>query len=442
MKILIVDIDGDGLSLAWRCVQAGHEVRWFVRPNKAFSPDVGQGFKGVERIDNWVASVTWADLIVPTGNAEYMDRLDFFRKRGAKVFGPSPKSANLEINRADGMKIMEKAGFNIAPYKTFTDMHEAESYVKKTEERFVFKTMGDSEDKSLTYVSKNAADMLEWMKRMREAGSEPKGKVMLQTFVDGIEVGVSRFMGSEGWVGPWNISHEFKKLMSGNYGQNTGEQGTVAYFAAKEKLADETLAKLEQPLLELGHLGDTAIGFMIEKETGIPYPTEFTMRFGWPIFNMMLGAIKGDPARWMLDAINGKDTTTFSKDFGCILLVTHGDYPRTETIKKEHIGVPVYGITKGSKHHLHPHDVKIDVLNDMDQNKIVQRPVWATAGDHALDVTGYSEKSVRQALDRAYKTVGQLHLSNMMVRDDIGEKLKEELPELHKLGYCLGESYE
>lgn len=442
-KILIIDIDGDGLSFAWRCIQAGHEVRWFVKPNKAVDPSIGRGFKGIIRVENWVASVNWADLIVPTGNADYMERMEFFKKRGAPVFGPSMKSANLEVSREDGMKIMEKAGFTIAPYKTFTDMHEAEDHVRKTKERFVFKTMGDNEDKSLTYCSKNAADMIGWMKRKREAGIEPAGKVMLQEFVEGIEMGVSRWMGKTGWVGQPNESFEYKKHMSGNRGPNTGEMGTVASFVPEKesKLFLDTLGKLEQDLLRLGHLGDTAIGFMIP-EDGVPRPTEFTMRWGWPIFNMMLGATEGDPAQWMIDAATtGKDTTTFKEDIGCILLATHGEFPRTETLKKEHVGVPVYGITKGAKRHLHPHDVRIDIMPDMEGGEIVERPTWNTAGDHVVDITGYSDKSVRQALDRAYKTADQLHLSDMQMRNDVGEDLEEKLPKLHKMGFATHFNY-
>jgi phosphoribosylamine---glycine ligase len=442
-KILIVDIDGDGLSFAWRCIMAGHEVRWFVKPNKAVDPNIGRGFKGIERVENWVAHVKWADLIVPTGNADYIERLDSFSKKGLPVFGPSVKSANLEISREDGMKIMEKAGFNIAPYKVFTDMHEAEDHVRKTNERFVFKTMGDNEDKSLTYCSKSAADMVGWMKRKRESGIQPHGKVMLQAFVDGVELGVSRWMGLNGWVGQPNESFEGKKFMSGGYGPNTGEMHTVASFVPEKdsKIFNDTLKKLESDLTALRHMGDTAIGFMIEKETGTPYPTEFTMRWGWPIFNMMLGATEGDPAQWMIDALQGKDSTTFKEDIGCILVAAHGDFPHTETLKKEHIGVPVYGITKGSKRHLHPHDVKIDVMPDMEKDLIVERPLWNTAGDHVVDITGYGS-TIKQATERAYKTAKQLSLSNMMLRDDCGECLKDDLKILNKFGYATHFKYE
>lgn len=441
-KILIIDPENTGLSLAWRCVIAGHEVKWFAKPTKSIDPDIGRGFKGVDRIENWVSFVNWADLIFPTGNGDYMERLEFFRKRGLPIFGPSIASANLEISRKDGMKIMKNAGIEIAPYQTFKDMQEAEDHVAKTKERYVFKTMGDNEDKSLTYVSKSAADMREWMKRMRRTGSEPKGEVMLQTFIKGIEMGVSRWMGSKGFIGPWNESFEYKKLMSKNFGCNTGEMGTIAAFTNDSKLGMETLAKLEQDILRLGHLGDTAIGFIIDEESGKPYPTEFTMRPGWPIFNMMLGSIEGDPIQWMIDGLSGKDTTTFKEDIGCCLVAAQGDFPHTTEIKNEHVGVPIYGVTKGNKRHLHPQAVKIDILEDMDGPKIVKRPVWNTTGDYTLVVTGYSEKSVKQAAERAYKTVDQLHISNMMVRDDVGEDLKEKLPELHKLGYATHFNYD
>ena len=122
------------------------------------------------------------------------------------------------------MKLMEKVGIECAPYKTFPNMKAAEAHVLKTEERFVFKTLGDNEDKSLTYVSKGPGDLVAWMRRT----PPPKGEVMLQTFIKGIEMGVSRFMGTKGWVGQWNESFEHKKLMPGNYGPNTGEMGTIA----------------------------------------------------------------------------------------------------------------------------------------------------------------------------------------------------------------------
>jgi phosphoribosylamine-glycine ligase len=440
-KLLIVDTDNVGLSLAWRSAQAGHEVRWYVKPKKCNHPDTGRGFKGVTKVENFVPSMMWADLVICTSNDDYLDRLDFFKKKGANVFAPTTASANLEISRKDGMELMEKCGIETAPYKTFKRMEDAEAHVKKTEERFVFKTLGDNEDKALTYVSKNAADMLEWMKRIRESGAVPKGDVMLQTFIDGIEFGVSRFMGQDGFVGQWNESFEHKKHMSGNHGCNTGEMGTIAAFTKDSKIGKDTLAKCEAELVKLGHLGDVAIGFMIEKATGKPYPTEWTCRFGWPIENMMIAATKGDPIQWMIDAKNGKDTTSFSEDIGCCLVLTHGDFPHGNKDRQDVTGVPIYGVTKGNKKYLHPQGVKIDIMHDMEGDKIVERPLWNSAGDYLAVVTGFGN-CVKQAAERTYKTAKQLHVSNMQLRDDVGEGMEEQLPELHKFGYATHFTYD
>jgi len=434
-KILIVDNDGVGLSFASRCVAAGHEVKWFLADKDCINKETGDGFKGIEKVPNWVAHVKWADLIFPTSNDLFVERLAFFKGRGAPVFAPSPESAKLEIDRKTGLDVCEAAGLNVAPYKTFKNMKEARSHVEKTAKRFVFKTMGDNENKALTYCSKSPADMLGWIDRTISLKQEPIGDVMLQNFIEeGIEFGVSRWMGSKGFVGPWNESFEHKKMMSGNYGPNTGEMGTIAAFVEQSKIGEETLAKLEKELISRGHLGDVALGFMIDP-SGKPWVLEWTCRPGWPIFNMMLGSIEGDPAQWMIDALNGKDTTTFKKDIGCCLVLAHGDFPHGHATKREVSGVPILGVTKGNKKHLHPQAVKIDVLPDMEDKKIVHRPVWNTSGDYVLVVTGFG-KDVVQCTERAYKTAKQLHISNMILRDDVGEGLKEQLPKLHELGYA------
>ena len=435
MKVLIIDQDGVGLSIVMRAHAAGHDVKWFIKPRPSNCPDVGNGMKGVQKIDNWVAHAKWADLIFSTSNDDYIERLDFFKQKGYPVFAPTPASAKLEIDRKTGMQLMEKVGIECVPYKTFKTMAEAEKHVRKTEERFVFKTLGDNEDKSLTYVSKSPADLIAWIQRT----PPPKGEVMLQTFVEGIEMGVSRWMGSKGWVGQWNESFEHKKMMSGNYGPNTGEMGTIAYFTKESKLGTETLAKLESHLLKLGHLGDTALGFMID-ENGKPWPTEWTCRPGWPIMNMMLGATTGDPVSWMKDATNGKDTTTFKEDIGCCVVLAHDKFPHTEDVKAAS-GIPVYGVTRGNRDHIHPQAVQMKKMPSMKADKLVEEDMWCTAGDYVAVITGFGD-NVSMATKRAYKTAKQLHVANPILRDDVGEKLKESLPKLHALGYAKHCEYE
>jgi len=444
VKLLIVDQDGVALSIAYRASMAGHQVRWFIDPRPGNNQATGNGFKGIEKVDNFVPSLKWADLIISTSNDKYITKLNQARDAGCHVFGPTPQSARLEIDRGYGMKVMESVGIQLAEYETFPNVHTAAAHVQKTGKRYVFKALGSNPDKATTYVSKNGADLLGWIERIDALGQAPEGEIMLQEFVKGIEFGVSRFMGKKGFVGQWNESFEHKKLMPSNYGPNTGEMGTIAYFTKESKLGAETLGKLEGKLIELGHTGDVAIGFMIPTEgpkAGVPLPTEFTCRFGWPITNMMLGATAGDPIEWMRDALDGKDSTTFKESIGCCLVLAHGDFPHGNKTKRQVSNVPLQGVTKGNKQHIHPQSIKIDVLPDMEGDKIVRRPMWNTSGDYIAVVTGFGA-DVKTAADRAYKTVKQLNVSDMIVRDDVGEGLKEQLPKLHKMGYATHCDYE
>ena len=43
---------------------------------------------------------------------------------------------------------------------------------------------------------------------------------------------------------------------------------------------------------------------------------------------------------------------------------------------------------------------------------------------------------ISEAAERAYNVVKELHVPDLMWRDDIGEKLKKEIPELQKHGYA------
>jgi len=436
---LIIDHDGVGLAFALRCVKAGHAVRWFIRPKESNSPTVGDGFKGIEKIDNWIGSVKWADLIWCSSNDAYLPKLDALRKQGVKVFGPSTESAALEIKRAEGMKFFEQNKIQVPHYEQFKSLKDAESYIRKNEKRFVFKTLGDNEDKSLSYVSKTPADMIARLQLWQKMGLNPKGPVMLQEFIPGVEFAVSGWMGSDGFIGRPNENFEFKKLLSGNCGPNCGETGTVMKYVAGSVLAEMVLFPLEPALRKLGHLGDIDVNCIID-EAGHPWPLEFTARCGWPAFNIMLAEHKGDPVQWMLDACNGKDTLEVSPQVACGIVLAIPDWPYSEKKPEEKTDIPIYGVTDKNRQFIAPQSIKLTKQPAMEGEKVVEKEIWTSADDYLGVVTGMG-RTVKRACERAYATVKQLHVPDLIYRDDIGERLKEELPKLHKHGFATEFEY-
>jgi phosphoribosylamine---glycine ligase len=440
VKVLIVNMDtvGEGLAFALKAAKAGHDVRiWFARGN---NPEVGRGFKTISVLEQWLPSARWADLIVPTGNHQFMPKFEQLRRAGMKVFGPSERSARLEIKRAFGMEFFQTHGIEVPEWEQFKSLDEAEAHVRKTEKRYVFKTLGDEEDKSLSYVGKSPADLIARLQRWKKLGMNPKGPVMLQAVVEGVEIGVSRWMGSQGWVGPYNENFEHKKLLSGNCGPNCGEAGTVMKYVEASKLGEAVLAPLEESLVKMGHLGDIDVNCIVDEE-GKAWPLEFTCRLGWPAFNIQLATHSGDPCQWMLDACNGKDTMKAVMKIACGVVIAQPDYPYSEKTQAEVTDIPIYGVSKDNEPYLYPQAVKRAKLPDMQGEKVVEREIWATAGDYLMVVTG-TGKTVRQACNRVYDTLGEVQVADCIYRDDIGEKLEEEIPKLQLHDYATEFVYE
>ena len=440
MKVLVIETEdaGCGLDFVLRCIQHGHKVRYWTPAEKKY--EFGKGFPGVERIDNWATSFKWADLVFMTGNDKFLPRIGVMQKGNIKFFGPSQASADLEIKRELGMKFLEKHGIECPTFKTFSNLDAAEAYQRKSSDRHVFKTLGSEEDKSLSYVGKSPADMVARIQRWKKLGMTLKGPCMLQQFIPGIEFAVSRWLGAEGWIGLPNENFERKKLLSGDAGPNCGESGTVMKYCNESVLFDEVLDPLEGDLIKMGHLGDIDVNCIID-EKGKAWPLEFTMRPGWPAFNIMIATHKGDPVEWMLDACKGEDTLDVSTAIACGIVVAQPDYPHSNATQREVTDIPIYGVTPKNRRYIAPQSVKMAVLPQMEGDQIVDKPMWATAGDYLAVVTG-TGKSVKQAAERAYAVVKELHVPDMMYRDDCHEKMEKDIPELHKHGYATEFTYE
>lgn len=433
MNVLIIDSERTGLDFALRCAAAGHSVRWYRYSKKPTK--VGDGFKQITIVTEWRSHMQWAKsgLIFLTGNCKFLVELERFRDFGFPVFGPSVASADLEIKRSSGMDLMRKIGIDIPVYKEFNSLQEAAKFARTSDKTYVFKPMGDEEDKSLTYVASDPADLVGWMERRIRAGVKMKGKCMLQEKIGMlVELGVSGWFGPEGFLpGKWQLCFENKKLMPGDIGPSTGEQGTVCQYNKTDKLAEEMLIPLTDRLKKLGHRGDFAIGCGIDKK-GKAWPFEYTARAGWPAFFIQVASHEGDPAQWMRDLLDGKDTLKVSNDCAIGVVCAQPNYPYDNSPPELVEGNPIAGDFGPN---VHPNDVMMGTGPVMKKGKMVDEKIHQTAGEYVMIASGLG-KDVQAAQKSVYGTIDGMAFKDMMYRNDIGNKLEGCLPELHKLGYC------
>lgn len=410
------------LDFVLRCVAAGHDVRWHRYSTKPLKD--GEGFGGFRVVQDWRASMIWAKqgLIVMTGNWRYAQELDRWREMGYPIFGPTAASARLEIDREAGQEAMKAAGIEVPPFQTFDSLRAARAFAGASDDPWVFKPMGDEGDKSLTYVSHDAEDLCGWLDRQIAAGKKLKGKCMLQQKVDLLcELGVSGWFGPEGFLpDKWQVCVEHKNLMDGEIGPATGEQGTVCQYVAEDKLAAETLEPLAPILRTLGHRGDFAIGVGIDKR-GRMWPFEFTARLGWPAFFIQVASHRGDPAQWMRDLLDGKDTLKVSYDVAIGVVMAQPRYPYNCSPPELVEGNPIRGLAEAGDA-THP----VSIMRRGDK--------FETTGEMVAVMTGLG-KTVERARDKVYAAVDKVKFPNRMYRRDIGGKVIDALPRLHQYGY-------
>jgi len=442
MRLLIVDYAGSGLDLAMRAEAAGHDVRLAIKQEDK-QKHIGEGLTKV--VDDFRPWLRWSELVVATDNTKYMIELDRHRREGGVVIAPSPEVAAWEHDRSVGQRVFRRAGIATLPSYEFDSFDRAIAFVTRTMERYVCKPNGtDSNDKSLSYCSSSPADMVYMLSRWKKQ-HKLKNPFVLQRFMPGIEMGVSGWFGPQGFMGAWEENWEFKKLLNDDMGVATGEMGTVLRYVTQSKLANKVLKPLTRQLFAAHYIGDVDVNCIIDAR-GTPWPLEFTVRLGWPAFQLQLALLKDkDPIRWLHDLATGKlKGVPFSTDRAAIgVVLSIPDYPYSRATQKEVVGVPVYGLTKGLWPHVHPCEMMLGRAPIRRGDQMKEEPVPATAGDYVLVMTA-TGTTVLELRDKVYRRLARIKRqmpSSPMYRTDIGQRLATQLPRLQAMGYGLGLQY-
>ena len=439
MRILVLDPGRAMLGVCMRFQEAGHDVRLW---SKAKAPGekscVGQGW--IRLVEDWHIWVKWADLIWVCDNVMYHDDLDKLFAKGYPIFGCNREAAQLELNRSVGQEALKKCGVPIVPYEMFTNYDKAIEFVNANKEVYASKPFGDG-DKALSFVPDSRADLVFKLERWKEEAKLKDG-FMLQKKVDGMsEMAVGGWFGKGGWS-QWKCENwEHKKMMNDDLGVNVGEQGTVLRYVEESELFKRTLEPCTALLKKLKYVGYVDMNCLIQKAGDIAC-LEWTMRDGQPLRHIQQALHTGDPADWMLDLVQGRDTLEVSEDIAVGVVLSHGDYPYGHLTQKTNTGIPVRGITDENQPHLSYVEMMLGIAPVEDaRGKIVTDEVPVTCGDYVMIVTG-TGPTVSSAAKNCYDVFWQIdYPSNKGGRTDIGKKLKKQIPKLNAVGLAQGMVY-
>ncbi|MDE2103882.1 MAG: hypothetical protein KGL39_41985, partial [Patescibacteria group bacterium] len=208
----------------------------------------------------------------------------------------------------------------------------------------------------------------------------------------------------------------------------------------RSKLFKEVLEPVTEKLHEVGYVGYVDMNCIIAE--GKPWPLEFTMRFGWPHFNLCMTLHDGDPISWMRDLLDGKDTLKWKKEICVGVVMAHGDFPWDKLPPEATSGFPIEGMKAKMMADLRMTSVMRGVAPMMVGGKVKELETYVTAGSYVLVATGLGG-TVEEARKAVYGIADEIKWPHDRIyRTDIGRRLDSMLPKLNRLGYATGMTYE
>lgn len=421
MKFLFISVD-DGCvhNLAAKIKNEGHEVLYHILEKSC--RDIGEGI--IESVDNWEDYKDWADVIILVDVNMNKIRNKLCQQKKL-VIGGTAYADKLEIDRYFSIQEMKKAGLTPPPSYKFSNFKKAITFIKRNPKRYVVKIGGilPLYDKTLCYIGreKNGLDVVAILEQYKKNWSERIDYFLLQEFISGIEVAMGAFFNGKKFITPFLINFEHKKMFNNDLGPTTGEMGTVGLWAEKNKLYNETLAKMLYRIQ--GFKGYFDMNCIVN-ETGV-YPLDITPRFGYPTIDLQMEGIHSNWGEFLYALAKGESYSLKTRtgiQIAVVIAVPPYPFDNEKLAKQFSRGLPII-VTK-SDLKIYPYDVKM----------IKEQWIITGTSGYVLVVTG-SGPTVKKARYDAYHQIKYIFIPNMFYRTDIGQRCARNIRLLKKWNY-------
>jgi phosphoribosylamine--glycine ligase len=348
---------------------------------------------------------------------------DEFVKNRLKIFGPSKAAAELETSKIFAKDFMSSNGIPTAKYKVFdrSNYPSVKEFLNIISYPAVIKADGLAAGKGV-YIAKNIEDARNFIDEITVVkifGSSGE-KFIIEEFLDGFELSVFAITDGRDYI-ILPAAQDHKKIGEGDTGKNTGGMGS--YSPADSLIDEETFGKIRSKVIDPTIKGMAESGcmykgclycglMMVKSSKGYePYVIEYNCRFGDPEAQSVLPLIKSDFLELLFasaeDRIGSYKLETENLYAGCIV-ASSGGYPDNyET------GEIIYGLELNERN---------TIIFHAGTKFAEDGQTLLTSGGRVLNITGFSEISVSDALKNAYKRLGQIKFDKMYYRKDIGYK--------------------
>lgn len=419
MKILVIGSGGREHAICWKIKQSPLCKELFCAPGNAGTSQIATNIKfdlnNLPEIAGW-AKENKIDLTVVGPEAPLAAGIvNIFEAEGLKIFGPSAAAAELESSKSFAKEVMLKAGVNTAEGQVFDDFSKASAYLDQVGVPIVVKADGLAAGKGVV-VAETKAEALQALKdfMIENTLGESGSRVVIEKCLNGEEASVMAIIDGE-TVLPLVVSQDYKRLLDGNNGPNTGGMGAVSPTPAlSEERLPEMVESIFLPVVkEMASRGIYFRGFlyagvMVDSD-GTANVLEFNCRLGDPEAEILLLRLKSDLVEILLAAVKGnlasKSLAWHEQAAACVVAASKG-YPENPEKGKD-----ISGLGEDSLNLVVFH---AGTKFDSDNKKVI------TNGGRVLVVSALGD-STEDALSRVYQRLQNISFEGIYYRKKIGE---------------------
>lgn len=416
MKVLVIGGGGREHALAWKLALSPRVQNVIVAPgNPGTLAEPNCENAMASTVEQWVALAKNEKVAMTVVGPEAplaAGVVDAFRAEGLRIFGPTKAAAQLESSKDFAKSFMARHGIPTAAYESFTDAQTAHDFVEANGAPIVIKADGLAAGKgvvvAMTLAEAHAAiDMMLADNAFGAAGA----RVVIEEFMPGEEASFIVMVDGKN-VLTMASSQDYKRLLDGDLGPNTGGMGAyspapVVTPALHARIMREIILPTVSGMAKDGitYTGFLYAGVMIN-EAGDPKTVEFNCRFGDPETQPIMMRLKTDLVDLVEHGINGtldKAEAEWDRRVALGVVMAARGYP--DNPRK---GDVIRGLPAAAD------DARVfhagTVLND---GQVV------TAGGRVLCVTALGD-NVKIAQQRAYELADGIAFDGMQMRRDIG----------------------
>ncbi len=419
-NILLLGSGGRECALAWKLSQSPLCGKFYIAPGNAGTSAYGinlpisyNDFEAIKKacLEHKI------DILFPGPEEPLVSGIyDFCKNDPALkhiiVVGPSKDGAQLEGSKAFSKKFMERHNIPTAAYKEFNleSFERGVAYIKRSEPPIVIKADGLAAGKGVV-IAQNTIDAVKAFRAMvmNQQFGEASKKVVIEQFLDGIELSVFALTDGDNYV-LLPEAKDYKRVGEGDTGLNTGGMGAIspvpfADNAFMQKVKDRIIEPTVKGLKSEGIVYNGFIFFGLIKVNDEPFVIEYNCRMGDPETEVVIPRLENDLVELILKMQEGKlnEVTVqhSAKAAGAVMMVSEGypgDYPK---------GRVMTGFEK----------VKGSLL--FHAGTTIKNDRVVTNGGRVIAITSYGD-NIKQALEKSYENATHIAYEGRYYRKDIG----------------------